>query len=58
METTTRGSVLDRIGDAFWALIGLAGLGGPIVDRRSMYGDDPRHDPYALDFDLIDPPRR
>ena len=50
--------LMDRIGDAFWALLGLAGLGGPIVDRRSMFGDDPRHDPYALDFDLIDPPHR
>lgn len=58
METTKRRSVMARIGDAFWALVGLAGLGGPIVDRRSMYGDDPRHDPYALDFDLVDPPRR
>jgi hypothetical protein len=58
VETTKRRTVMDRISDAFWALIGLAGLGGPIVDRRSMYGDDPKSDPYALDFDPNDPPRR
>jgi hypothetical protein len=58
VELERQASVLERLGVAFWALVGMAGLGGPIVDRRSMYGDDPRNDPYRLDFDLIDPPRR
>lgn len=58
METNKRPSFRDRIGDAFWALVGLAGLGGPIVDRRSMYGADPKDDPYRMDFDLITPRRR
>jgi hypothetical protein len=35
----------------FWKLAGLVGIGQPIVDRESMYGDDPRNDPYSQDFD-------
>jgi hypothetical protein len=40
-----------RLASAFWAVVGIVGLGRPIVDRRSMYGSDPRNDPYSLDFD-------
>jgi hypothetical protein len=40
-----------RLSSAFWAIVGLVGLGRPIVDRHAMYGDDPRNDPYSLDFD-------
>ena len=58
MDTKKRPSFMERLAIAFWALVGLGGIGGPIVDRRSMYGDDPRNDPYRLDFDLITPPRR
>jgi hypothetical protein len=58
VDTKKRRSVTERLANAFWALVGLGGIGGPIVDRRSMYGDDPRHDPYRLDFDLITPPQR
>ena len=58
MDTRKRHSFMERLAIVFWALVGLGGIGGPIVDRRSMYGDDPRHDPYRLDFDLITPPRR
>ena len=37
--------------DWFWKLAGMLGLGGPVVDREKMYGDDPRNDPYQHDFD-------
>ena len=40
-----------RLRSAYWAIVGLAGLGGPIVERRAIYGDDPRNDPYSLAFD-------
>ena len=40
-----------RLSSVYWAIVGLVGLGRPIVDRRAMYGDDPRNDPYSLDFD-------
>jgi hypothetical protein len=36
---------------AYWVIVGIIGLGRPIVDRRSVYGDDPRNDPYSLDYD-------
>jgi hypothetical protein len=49
---------MERLANAFWALVGLGGIGGLTVDRRPMHGDDPRHDPYRLDFDLITPPQR
>jgi hypothetical protein len=58
MDTRKRRSFAERLAIVFWAIVGLAGIGGPIVGRRSMYGDDPRHDPYRLDFDLITPPHR
>ena len=37
--------------DWWWKLLGVFGLGQPIVDREKMYGDDPRNDPYQRDFD-------
>lgn len=30
--------------------LGAAG-GHVIADRRAMYGDDPRNDPYSIEFD-------
>ena len=44
---------LKRIGIGIYVLIaGLFGGGGKvIVDRREMYGDDPRNDPYSTEFD-------
>jgi hypothetical protein len=34
------------------AIAGLFGGGGPvIVDRRDMYGDDPKNDPYSIEYD-------
>ena len=33
-------------------IVGLVGGGGRvIVDRRDMYGDDPRNDPYSIEYD-------
>jgi hypothetical protein len=42
-----------RIGVALYVLIaGAAGGGGPVIaDRKQMYGDDPRNDPYSPDYD-------
>ena len=34
------------------AVAGLFGVGGRvIVDRRDMYGDDPKNDPYSIEYD-------
>jgi hypothetical protein len=35
----------------FWKVVGLFGIGGPIVNREDLYGSDPQNDPYAPDFD-------
>jgi hypothetical protein len=33
-------------------IVGLIGGGGRvIVDRRDMYGDDPKNDPYSIEYD-------
>ena len=43
-----------RIGVALYVLVaGAVGGGGGhvIVDRRDMYGDDPRNDPYSTEYD-------
>ena len=33
-------------------VVGLIGGGGRvIVDRRDMYGDDPKNDPYSIEYD-------
>jgi len=33
-------------------VVGLVGGGGRvIVDRRDMYGDDPKNDPYSIEYD-------
>ena len=54
---------ITRAGIAIYVLIvGLFGGGAKvIVDRREMYGGDPRNDPYSPDFDpdhRPDPRRR
>jgi hypothetical protein len=34
------------------AIAGVFGSGGRvIVDRRDMYGDDPKNDPYSIEYD-------
>ena len=54
MDAKGRSSLRRWLEDAYWVIVGIIGLGRPIVDRRSMYGDDPRNDPYSVDYD----PRR
>jgi len=56
MEPKKRSSFRGLLSDVFWSLVGIAGLGGPIVDRHAMYGGHPKDDPYRMDFDLITPP--
>lgn len=37
---------------AYATVVGLVGGGGRvIVDRRDMYGDDPKNDPYSIEYD-------
>ena len=46
--------VIRGIGIGLYVLVAgaLGGGGGHvIVDRRDMYGDDPRNDPYSPDYD-------
>jgi hypothetical protein len=38
-------------GNWFWRIVGVLGLGRPIVNREDVYGDDPRNDPYDSEFD-------
>jgi hypothetical protein len=40
-----------RLLGLYWLVVGLIGVGQPIVDRRSMFGVDPTNDPYSLDYD-------
>ena len=54
MDAKRRSSWRRWLEDAYWVIVGIIGLDRPIVDRRSMYGDDPRNDPYSVDYD----PRR
>jgi hypothetical protein len=43
---------------AYAAIVGLFSGGGPvIVDRRDMYGDDPKNDPYSIEYDPSNKPR-
>jgi hypothetical protein len=51
MHATRRPSLKDRLLAAYWMIVGIVGLGRPIVDRRSMFGDDPKNDPYSIDYD-------
>ena len=40
------------------AIAGLFGASGNvIVDRRDMYGDDPKNDPYSIEYDPSNKPR-
>ena len=37
---------------AYALVVGLFGDSGRvIVDRRDMYGDDPKNDPYSIEYD-------
>jgi hypothetical protein len=40
-----------RLLGLYWLVVGVIGLGQPIVDRRSMFGVDPKNDPYSHDYD-------
>ena len=51
MDAKGRSSWRMWLEKAYWVIVGIIGLGRPIVDRRSMYGDEPRNDPYSLDYD-------
>ena len=51
MHIKSSRSIRDRLVSAYWVIVGIFGIGGPIVDRQAMYGDDPRNDPYDIRFD-------
>ena len=51
MDRTTRRSIINGLKAAYWVVVGIIGMGQPIVDRRRMFGDDPKNDPYSIDFD-------
>ena len=51
MDRSNKRGLKRRFIDAYWFIVGLIGLGRPIVDRRAMYGDDPANDPYSIDYD-------
>ena len=51
MDRKNNRSLKDRLVAIYWMVVGIIGIGGPIVDRRSMYGDDPKNDPYSTEFD-------
>jgi hypothetical protein len=41
----------DHFRSLYWAVVGVFGIGRPIMDRRLMYGNDPTNDPYSLEYD-------
>jgi hypothetical protein len=41
----------DRLLSVYYAVVGVFGIGRPVVDRRTMYGDDPANDPYSIEYD-------
>ncbi len=51
MSTGKRRTLKDRLLGVYWAIVGIVGYGRPIVDRKSMYGDDPKNDPYSIEYD-------
>jgi hypothetical protein len=57
VKSRRRSAFRERLTDIYWAIVGVFGLGRPIVDRRAMYGDDPSNDPYSLDFEPKRPRR-
>jgi hypothetical protein len=58
MRSGRRTSFRKRLLGAYWLIVGIFGIGQPIVDRRSMYGDDPANDPYSLEYDASPSRRR
>jgi len=46
-----RRTARERLASAYWALLGMLGLGAPIMDRRAMFGSDPTNDPYSIHFE-------
>ena len=50
MTSQRRGGRRQALLDMYWAIVGLFGIGQPIVDRRAMFGDGPTADPYSLDW--------
>lgn len=51
MEPRKPRSWRERLTTIYWIVVGLVGLGRPIVDRRAMYGNDPTNDPYSIEYD-------
>jgi hypothetical protein len=51
MESQKRRAWRDRLTSVYWVIVGVFGFGRPIVDRRAMYGDDPKNDPYSIEYD-------
>jgi hypothetical protein len=51
MDRTTKRSIMDRLSATYWVVVGIIGMGRPIVDRRHMFGDDPKNDPYSIDYE-------
>jgi len=49
--TRQRQTLKDRLTSLYWAIVGIVGIGRPIVDRKSMYGDDPKNDPYSTEYE-------
>ena len=41
----------DRFRSVYWAVVGVFGIGRPIMDRRLMYGNNSTNDPYSLEYD-------
>jgi len=46
-----RRTAKERLASAYWALLGMLGLGAPITDRRAMFGSDPTNVPYIIYFE-------
>jgi hypothetical protein len=51
VESRSRSCALGDDDDVDWVVVGIIGMGRPIVDRRQMFGDDPRNDPYSIDYE-------
>jgi hypothetical protein len=51
MERPTKKTLKDRLAGVYWVVVGLVGMGRPIVDRQSMFGTDPKNDPYSIEYD-------
>jgi hypothetical protein len=55
--TQKQRTLKDRLASIYWSIVGIVGIGRPIVDRKSMYGDAPKNDPYSIEYDPKSKPR-